>query len=162
MDFTPDQPVTVILRDGNGEDHTFDGFVTRSDLHVVTDMSRPFHQHVPVDAGRYEHERRFIVIESASGKSFGHDHGKWHVGQDHLFFGDTMWVAVEGTTTTISPADEKALARIEATLSSKRFVNRMVAQIAETDPATAERLRDAVEDLTDAAYDRGADGALHE
>ena len=73
-----------------------------------------------------------------------------------------MWVAVEGTTTTISPADEKALARIETILSPQRFVNRMVAQIAEGDPATAERLRDAVQDLTDAAYDRGADGALHE
>lgn len=160
--FTVDQPVTVTLTDGNGEEHVFDGFVTRNDLHVITDMSRPYHQHTPVDAGRYEDARRFVVIESVAGVSFGHDHDKWRVGRDHLFVDDNMWVAVEGTTTTIRPADEQALTRIDAALSPKRRVAKAVATIAETDPAAAEALREAVDDLTDAAFDRGVAAASYD
>lgn len=157
--FTLDQPVTVTLTDPNGEDHTFDGFVTRTDLYVLTDMSRPFHQHTPVDAGRYEDERRFIVIESVGGMSFGHDHDKWRVGDDHLFTDDNMWVAVEGATTTIRPADEQAQARIEAALSPKRFVKAVADRLAATDPQAAERLLESVEALTEAAFNRGVDAA---
>lgn len=157
--FTLDQPVTVTLTDPNGEEHIFDGFITRTDLYVLTDMSRAYHPHVPVDAGRYVDARRFIVIGSASGESYGHDTDKWRAGRDHLFGGATMWVAVEGDTTIIAPADEAALARIDATLSPQRIVAKAMVLIAETDPALAKRLEGAVEDIETAAYSRGCDTA---
>lgn len=157
--FTRDQPVTVTLTDGNGETHIFDGFVQRATVHVVTDMSRPYSQHMVVTPGQYDSARPFVVVESATGQSFGHDSDKWRVSRDHVFNGDTMWVAAESTTTTIAPADEQALARIDAILSPKRRVAQSVAKLAETDEQAAVLLRDAVTDLIDAAFARGVEAA---
>lgn len=158
--FTTGQPVTVTITDESGNAHVFDGFVKRADLYVVTDMTRAFNPHTPVPSGHYKHERPFLVIESASGRPYGHELiSPLRQGIDHLFSADTIWVAVDGEHSEVVAADDDAAARIDATLSPERVVAKVTALLTETDPVLAKRLAMAVEEIETAAYTRGGDDA---
>jgi hypothetical protein len=160
--FTTGQPVTVTIDDGHGETLVIDGFIQRDDFFVTTDMSRSWSTHIPTPSHR-KNARAFLIVESASGQNYGHDLDRWRTGPDHAFNGDKMWVAVEATEdgprALVVAADGEALARIDATLSPERIVNKAIAALSETDPALAQRLRGAVEEIDTAAYIRGGDNA---
>lgn len=154
-EFVQDQIVTVTFTH-NGQIHVVDGFITRTDLHVYTDMSRTWSEHIPVDVPSVLSPREWLIIESPSGDSSAFASVP-RVGPDHLANGKDMWVCSTGETISVTVADAAAHARVEKVLSPRRVVAAVAAQIEEHDPVAAERLRSAVDVLIDAAFNRGVD-----
>ena len=127
------------------------------DRTIYTDNTpgRAYAMHVPTDQPvNGTTARNWIIVENASGQRYN-TAGPGAQGNDYLFTANTLWVCVDSQTVTVTPADDAARTRIDAALSPERTRDALLARFAATDPDGAQRLAEAIDALTEKAYDRG-------